>query len=275
MSTQKINHKYHLVAPSALPFLASVALFFLTVGGVMFMHQYRFGSVVMTLGFVLVIGVAVAWWSDVVKEGREDGAHTDIVRKGLSIGMLMFIISEIMFFVAFFWSFFHASIFPAEIMGDSGSWPIKEGVWPPEGTKIIDPWNIPFLNTLILLLSGTSVTWAHYSLIESNQQDLRKALLVTVILGFIFTLLQAYEYYHAELQWKDGVFSSNFYIITGFHGFHVIVGTIFLFVCYLRAKAGHFVKGQGHLGLEFASWYWHFVDVIWLFLFVFIYIWGQ
>jgi cytochrome c oxidase subunit III len=275
MDNHKITHKYHLVSPSPLPFLASIALFVLAVGSVMFMHQYKFGSVVMVLGILLVLGVAIVWWSDVIKEGRNDHAHTSIVRKGLSLGMLMFIVSEIMFFVAFFWSFFHASIFPAEIIADSSSWPIKQGIWPPEGIKFINPWNIPFLNTLILLLSGTSITWAHYSLVENNQKDLSKALLLTVLLGLFFTSLQAYEYYHAELKWKDGIFSSNFYIITGFHGFHVAVGTIFLLVCYLRAESNHFVKGQGHLGIEFASWYWHFVDVIWLFLFVFIYIWGQ
>jgi len=275
MSEHKIDHKYHLVKPSPLPILAAISLFFLTIGSVMFMHQHKFGTIVMSLGFLLVVGVAALWWLDVVKDGRDDHAHTSVVRRGLSFGMLLFIVSEIMFFVVFFWSFFHASIFPAEIMGDSGAWPIKEGVWPPYGTKIVDPWNIPFLNTMILLLSGTTVTWAHYSSVENNQKDLRKALLITVLLGLVFTLLQCYEYYHAELQWKDGIFSSNFYITTGFHGFHVMIGTIFLFVCYLRSRAGHFVRGQGHLGLEFASWYWHFVDVIWLFLFVFVYIWGQ
>ena len=275
MKDSKIGHKYHLVDPSPLPLLASVALFFLALGGVMFMHEYRFGTAVLVLAFVMILAVMYYWWKHVIQEGRVDHAHTDIVRKGLSFGMLLFIVSEMMFFIVFFWSFFHASIFPAEVLDGGSAWPVKPGVWPPEGTKLIDPWNIPFLNTLILLLSGTTVTWAHYSLIENNQKDLKLALAVTVALGVIFTMFQLYEYYHAEFQWKDGIFSSNFYVTTGFHGFHVLIGTLFLFVCFLRARAGHFGSGNGHLGFEFASWYWHFVDVIWLFLFVFVYVWGK
>jgi len=275
MKDSKITHKYHIVDPSPLPLFASIALLFLALGGVMFMHEVRFGTEVMGLGLIAIIAVVGYWWRDVIKEGRIDHAHTDIVRRGLGFGMLLFIVSEIMFFAAFFWSFFHASIFPAEIVDPSSAWPIKQGIWPPEGIKLVDPWNIPFLNTLILLLSGTTVTWAHYSLTENNQEDFKKGLALTIALGVIFTCLQIYEYYHAEFGWKDGIFSSNFYLTTGFHGFHVLIGTIFLFICFLRARSGHFVKGQGHLGFEFAAWYWHFVDVIWLFLFVFVYLWGE
>jgi len=272
-NNHKVGHKFHLVDPSPLPLVTAISLFILAIGAVLFMHEYKLGAPTLLVGAAMVMFSMFTWWRDVIKEGREDRSHTEIVRRGLSFGMLLFIISEIMFFFAFFWSFFDASIFPADIL-DGGVWPEKKGVWPPEGIKTLDPWNIPFLNTLILLLSGTTVTWAHYSLIENKQKDLVKALTITVVLGMIFTSLQAYEYYHAEFKWKDGVFASNFYMATGFHGFHVLVGTIFLFVCLLRARAGHFKKGYGHLGFEFAAWYWHFVDVIWLFLFVSVYVWG-
>lgn len=254
--------------------MASIALLILVIGAVMFMHDYRFGTLVLGVGLSMVLAVMGCWWKTVIKEGRTDHAHSSVVRRGLSLGMLLFIVSEVMFFFAFFWSFFNTSIFPADILGGE-TWPIKKGVWPPEGIKTLDPWNIPFLNTLILLLSGTTVTWAHYSLLSNNQKDLKLALLTTVLLGLLFSLFQGYEYYHAEFHWKDGIFASNFYMVTGFHGFHVLVGTIFLFVCLLRAKEGHFTKGQGHLGFEFAAWYWHFVDVVWLFLFVFVYVWGR
>jgi len=270
----KVGHKYHLVDPSPLPLIASISLFILAIGAVMFMHEYRFGTFVLGIGVAMVLLVMGYWWKTVIKEGRTDHAHSSVVRRGLSLGMLLFIVSEVMFFFAFFWSFFNASIFPGDILGGE-TWPIKKGIWPPEGIKTLDPWDIPFLNTLILLLSGTTVTWAHYALIENNQKDLKNALIITVLLGFLFSLLQGYEYYHATFNWKDGIFASNFYMVTGFHGFHVLVGTIFLFICWLRAKEGHFTKGYGHLGFEFAAWYWHFVDVIWLFLFVFVYVWGR
>lgn len=270
----QVKHKYHLVDPSPLPLMAAVSLLILVIGAVMFMHGYRFGTLVFGVGFSTVLAVMGCWWKTVIKEGRTDHAHTHVVRRGLSLGMLLFIVSEVMFFFVFFWSFFNSSLFPADVLGGE-TWAIKKGVWPPEGIKTLDPWNIPFLNTLILLLSGTTVTWAHYSLIANNQKDLKLALLITVLLGLLFSLFQVYEYYHAEFHWKDGIFASNFYMVTGFHGFHVLVGTIFLFVCLLRAKQGHFTKGHGHLGFEFAAWYWHFVDVVWLFLFVFVYVWGR
>lgn len=272
--TQKtVPHKFHLVDPSPWPAFASLSLFILAIGAVLFFHKYTAGYIILPTGVLMILYTMYVWWRDVIKEGRTDKAHSQFVRKGLSIGMLLFILSELMFFVAFFWSFFNASIDPAGF--SEGPWQITNQFWPPKGIKTIDPWNIPFLNTLILLLSGTTVTWAHYSLINDEQKDLVKALSITVFLGVCFTALQIFEYFHAEFAWRDGIYSSNFYMATGFHGFHVLVGTIFLFVCFLRAKAGHFTKGHGHLGLEFAAWYWHFVDVIWLFLFVFIYVWGS
>lgn len=269
----KVEHQFHLVDPSPWPASMCFALLFLTSGAVMLFHGFFLWPVIFPIGVIGVIAVMFLWWKDVIKEGRTDHAHTAIVRKGLSMGMLLFILTEIMFFFAFFWSFFKASLFPEPIL--DGVWPSAAGVWPPSNIQTIDSWNIPFLNTLILLLSGTTVTWAHYSLLENNRKDMVRGLLFTVLLGILFSGLQIFEYFHATFKFKDGIYPSNFYMATGFHGFHVFVGTVFLAVCLFRARAGHFDKGNGHLGFEFAAWYWHFVDVVWLFLFTFVYVWGS
>jgi cytochrome c oxidase subunit 3 len=221
---------------------------------------------------ISVISIAWIWWRDVVKEGLVDKAHTKVVRQGLRFGMALFILSEVMFFFAFFYSFFHAKIYPAPLL--DGVWALKEGIWPPEGIKAFDPWELPFINTLILLLSGTTVTWAHHAVqSKGRQKEVVLALALTVVLGASFTCLQAFEYHHAAFGFKQGIFAANFYMATGFHGMHVIIGTLFLGVCWFRARKGQF-SPEGHLGLEFAAWYWHFVDVVWLFLFAFVYIWG-
>jgi len=239
----------------------------------MALHAFPHGYVVLVAGFVAVIFCAYNWWSDIIKEGIVEKEHTSAVRHGLRLAMALFILSEIMFFAAFFSSYFKASLAPEGIL--EGLWIVKEGIWPPTGIVTFDPWSIPFMNTLILLLSGCTVTWAHYSMMENNQKETIRALAYTIILGICFTCFQAYEYHHAEFNFTDGIYASNFYMATGFHGAHVIIGTIFLTVCYFRARKGHFVAGNGHLGFEFAAWYWHFVDVVWLFLFVFIYVLGR
>jgi cytochrome c oxidase subunit III len=267
----KPHHQYHLVNPSPWPLVGSFSVFVLAVGAVLLFHKYPLGKIVLPAGFALVLFTMYNWWRDVVKEAKEDKAHTAIVRKGLRLGMSLFILSEVMFFFAFFFSFFHASVMPAGIL--EGVWVAKPGVWPPEGIETFDPWHIPFMNTLILLLSGTTVTWAHHELLHNKQKDLVKALAITVFLGICFSCLQAYEYIHAPFGFKQGVFASNFYMATGFHGVHVLIGTIFLAVCLVRARKGQF-SDEHHLGFEFAAWYWHFVDVVWLFLFVFVYVFG-
>lgn len=269
------DHEFHLVNPSIWPLATSATLFVTVTGGVFAMHKHNFGKAAFAIGLALLIYSAFSWWKDVIKEGKIDHAHTMPVKKGLRFGMLLFILSEIMFFFAFFFSFFHTSIFPVDIFGDNFL-PIKQGMFPPEGTKTLDAWDVPFINTLILLLSGTTVTWAHHALLEGNNKDVVKGLLFTVILGVIFTAFQAYEYHHAlehNFGFADNSYSSNFYMATGFHGFHVLIGTIFLAVCLFRALKGGFNK-KDHLGFEFAAWYWHFVDAVWIFLFVFVYIWG-
>lgn len=273
----KQSHDYHLVDPSPWPLLGSLSALIMFTGAVFFMHDKPLGNVMLPVGLLLVLYTMYVWWRDVVREGLKDGHHTNIVRHGLRFGMALFILSEIMFFFVFFWSFFKSSLDPVLLFEGAHLFDIpesvKEGVWPPEGVVTFNPWDLPFINTLILLLSGTTVTWAHYALLHNDRANLVKALWLTVILGICFTILQAYEYHHAAFGFKDGIYSSNFYMATGFHGVHVIIGTIFLAVCLVRAKKGHF-SPEGHLGFEFAAWYWHFVDVVWLFLFASVYVWG-
>jgi len=254
------KHPYHLVNPSPWPIVGAIAAGLLAAGGVLFMHGH--GPVLMIFGFLAVPATMAVWWRDVIREATFEGYHNAVVQLGLRYGMALFIASEVMFFSAFFWAFFTSSLYPVG------------GVWPPKGIHPFDPFAFPFLNTLILLLSGTTVTWAHHSLLEGNQKGLIQGLTVTVLLGLSFTSVQAYEYSHAAFHFTDGIYPSTFFMATGFHGFHVIVGTIFLAVCLWRARRGDFTPTH-HFGLEAAAWYWHFVDVVWLFLFVCIYWWGM
>lgn len=270
MSAQQ--HDYHLVDPSPIPFLISFALMVLVVGAALTLHEEPSGFYVLGAGFMAVIACCYFWWRDVIKEGLKDKAHTPVVQRGLRVGMALFIISEVMFFFAFFWAFFDASLFPKIPLEEV--WGIGEGVWPPEGIQTFDPWDLPFINTLILLLSGTTVTWAHHALLERKNDDVITALWLTVLLGVSFSALQAYEYSHAAFGLTDGIYATTFYLATGFHGLHVLIGTAFLAVNLVRAHKGTLTP-EGHLGFEFAAWYWHFVDVVWLFLFVAIYWWGS
>ncbi|MBI1275977.1 cytochrome c oxidase subunit 3 [bacterium] len=272
MAHSKPQHDFHLVNPSPWPILMSFAMLSLTLGTALFMHEHKFGEVLMGVGLISILSMMYTWWRDVVRESMVDHAHTPIVRRGLRAGMALFIVSEIMFFFAFFWAFFNASLMPVQPLTDV--WAMAKGVWPPKGVEVLDPWHLPFMNTLILLLSGTTVTWAHHALLHNDRKGLIQGLACTVALGIFFTSVQAYEYHHAVFKFKDGIYSSAFYMATGFHGLHVLIGTIFLLVCLLRARRGHFTPEQ-HLGFEFAAWYWHFVDVVWLFLFMFVYVWGN
>lgn len=255
------HHPYHLVEPSPWPFMGAASGFVLAVGGVMYMHALPMAVLVMLVGLALIVATMFFWWRDVIREAQYQGHHTPVVQIGMRYGMALFICSEVFFFLAFFWAFFDMALYP------------RLGTWPPEGIVTFDPFDLPLMNTLILLLSGTTVTWAHAALLQNNRRELLWGLGFTVALGFIFSLLQAYEYSHAAFGFTDTVYASTFYMATGFHGFHVIVGTIFLAVCWYRAYKGHFTPEQ-HFGFEAAAWYWHFVDVVWLFLFICIYWWG-
>jgi cytochrome c oxidase subunit III len=256
------KHPYHLVDPSPWPLIGAIAGGVMAGGGVLFMHGYDHGTLVLIIGALMVLATMFVWWSDVRREATFEGYHTPVVQIGLRFGMALFIASEVMFFAAFFWAFFTSSLFPVG------------GVWPPKGIHPFNPFEFPFLNTMILLLSGTTVTWAHHSLLEGNQKGLIQGLTVTVLLGLSFTCVQAYEYSHAAFHFTGGIYPSTFFMATGFHGFHVIIGTTFLAVCLWRANRGDFTPTH-HFGLEAAAWYWHFVDVVWLFLFVCIYWWGM
>ena len=252
------NHDYHILEPSPWPFLGAVGSFLLLTGAVLFFHDVT--PWVMVAGLGVVLYTMYVWFADMIREARA-GDHTPVVAIGLRMGFILFVISEVMFFAAWFWSFFKHAIFP------------MDGQWPPAGVETFNPWELPLMNTLILLLSGTTVTWAHHALLENKRKDLIWGLLATVALGAIFTMFQAYEYSHAQFGFSGNIYGANFFMATGFHGFHVLVGTIFLAVCLLRARAGDFTPKQ-HVGFEAAAWYWHFVDVVWLFLFAGIYIWG-
>ena len=268
------NHDYHLVDPSPWPFVGSVSAFVTAIGAVTWMHGGNW--VVMTLGLLGVLYTMFMWWRDVVMEANK-GDHTPVVGIHLRYGMLMFIASEVMFFVAWFWAFFDASLFTGEPIQAARA-AATGGVWPPTGIQVFDPWHLPLVNTLILLTSGTTVTWAHHALLNNDRQGLKWGLIATVALGALFTAVQAYEYGHAAFAFNreagGNIYGSTFFMATGFHGFHVLVGTIFLIVCLFRALAGQFTPKQ-HFGFEAAAWYWHFVDVVWLFLFAAIYIWGS
>ncbi len=268
------HQPYHLVEPSPWPILGAFAAGAAAVGMVFFMH---YGTTwLLVLGLLGVATVMAAWWRDVIKESVEEKAHSPIVKIGLRYGMMLFICSEVMFFVAFFWAFFNAALFPRELVDGNYALYVpglSHGAWPPINIETVDPFNLPFLMTLILLLSGTTVTWAHHALIDGHQKDAEQALGLSVLLGVLFLGVQVYEYSHAHFGFTDGIYPSTFFMATGFHGFHVFVGTAFLAVCWWRTAKGHF-SPESHFGFEAAAWYWHFVDVVWLFLFVAVYWWG-
>ncbi|MEZ5871879.1 MAG: cytochrome c oxidase subunit 3 [Nitratireductor sp.] len=279
----KVNHDYHIIDPSPWPLIGSIGALLMAVGGVGYMRWLRedafaIGGINLATPWIFVIGLVIvlytmfSWWSDTVKESHQ-GHHTRVVSMHLRYGMILFIASEVMFFVAWFWAFFDASLFAGEAQqvartGYTG------GHWPPQGIEVLDPWHLPLFNTIILLLSGTTVTWAHHALLHNERGMLKAMLAITVALGVLFSGVQAYEYAHAPFTFHDSIYGATFFMATGFHGFHVLVGTIFLLVCLFRAMAGHFTP-EKHFGFEAAAWYWHFVDVVWLFLFCAVYVWAS
>lgn len=256
------NHPFHLVDKSPWPVLSAFSTITLVTGLAKWFHTFSINLLI--LGLLSTALIMIQWWRDVTREGTFQGNHTSIVGIGLRWGIILFITSEVLFFLSFFWAFFHRSLAPAIELGS---------LWPPQGIKPFNPFQIPLLNTAILLASGVTVTWAHHALIEGNHSQTSQGLLLTVVLGIYFTSLQALEYFEAPFCIADAVYGSTFFVATGFHGLHVIIGTLFLAVCLLRHNLGHFSLSH-HFGFEAAAWYWHFVDVVWLFLFVSIYWWG-
>ena len=283
MAHGAVKHDYHLVNPSPWPVLMSLGLFLLAVGAVGYMKGMlgipQGNLLAMLPGFLIILYVFVGWWGDTIKESRQ-GDHTPVVQMSLKYGMILFIASEVMFFVAWFWAFFEMTIFHEyrAIGYDTLQYPelAAWSQWPPmqaDGHRVetFDPFHLPLINTLILLLSGTTVTWAHHALQKADYNGAKLGLFITVALGAFFTYLQAVEYSHAHFTFDGSLYGSSFFMATGFHGFHVVVGTIFLAVCLIRLLVGN-MDAKKHLGFEFAAWYWHFVDVVWLFLFAFVYV---
>jgi cytochrome c oxidase subunit III len=278
------NHDYHILAPDVVPLLTMLGALSFTTGMVLFMHDLPGGKFAPWLGGALLLAAMFQWFSKIITEAHS-GDHTPVVQLHQRYGMILFIASEVMFFAGWFWAFFDFSLFPAplevtftdgvqataSLFGQDGEAAARQ--FPAQGLSVLDPFDLPLLNTLILLCSGTTVTWAHHALIHNDREGLKKGLWATIILGVLFTCIQAYEYAHAPFGFGQNTYGSAFYMATGFHGFHVIVGTIMLIVCLVRAYKGHFTPRQ-HFGFEAAAWYWHFVDVVWLFLFVCVYIWG-
>jgi len=259
-----IINPYHLVEIRPWPLTGSLGALFLTTGLAKWFHGGRL--TLAFIGILIIILTIIVWWRDVIREATFQGYHTSVVVRGLKIGIILFIVSEICFFFAFFWAFFHSSLNP-----DS---PVLGGVWPPLGINCLDPWGVPFLNTVVLLSSGVTVTWAHHALVAGLRDETLTALFVTIGLGIYFTFLQLGEYIETSFTIADSVYGATFFVATGFHGLHVIIGTIFLIVAYIRIYKYHFSTTH-HVGFESAIWYWHFVDVVWLFLFASIYWWGR
>nr|AWV83788.1 cytochrome oxidase subunit III [Okanagana rimosa] len=257
------NHPFHLVDCSPWPLAGSIGALTFVSGMVKMFHLYNFNLII--IGLLLLILTMIQWWRDISREGTFQGLHTIIVVKGLSMGMMLFIISEVFFFISFFWGFFHSSLSPAMEIGM---------MWPPIGVKPFNPMQIPLLNTMILLCSGITITWSHHCLMEKNHSECLIGMIITIILGLYFTILQGYEYYESPFCISDSIYGSCFFMATGFHGIHVIIGTTFIFICFLRQMLFHFSSFH-HFGFEAAAWYWHFVDVVWLFLYMSVYWWGS
>nr|QLY90167.1 cytochrome c oxidase subunit 3 [Micropterna lateralis] len=261
MSTHA-NHPFHLVSQSPWPLMGALSTMTFLTGMINWFHMYNIN--LLLLGFTMILITMYQWWRDITREGTLQGCHTLKVTLGLRWGMILFIVSEIFFFIAFFWAFFHNNLNPSIDIGST---------WPPQSINSFNPFQIPLLNTIILLTSGISVTWAHHSILENNFTQTKNSLIITVILGIYFSILQAYEYNEAPFTISDSVYGTSFFMATGFHGLHVLIGTLFLSVSLIRHLNFHF-SSDHHFGLEAAAWYWHFVDIVWLLLYTIMYWWS-
>lgn len=261
MTTQ--NHPFHLVNISPWPLTGALAALFITLGIVQLFNLNN--NLLLNIGLLTIILTIIQWWRDVIRERTFQGNHSIKVSKRIQWGIILFIVSEVFFFISFFWAFFHSSLSPNIDIGIT---------WPPAGIYPFNPLQIPLLNTIILLSSGVSITWAHHALLKNNFSQTLISLLITIILGIYFSALQLFEYIEASFSIADSVYGSTFFMATGFHGLHVIIGTLFILVSFLRHIKLQFSRAH-HFGFEAAAWYWHFVDVVWLFLFISIYWWGN
>lgn len=259
--TTHANHPFHLVNYSPWPIISAINIIIIITGLIIWFHQ--FNPILLFLRLLIIIISSYQWWRDVCRERTFQGLHTQKVTLNIKYGIILFIVSEIFFFISFFWAFFHRNLRPRIELGS---------IWPPTTVIPFNPFQIPLLNTIILLTSGISVTWTHHRILNNNFKQRIQSLLITIILGIYFTLLQAYEYHEAPFTIADSIYGTTFFVATGFHGLHVIIGTTFLFICFLRLKNNHF-SSYHHFGFEAAAWYWHFVDIVWLFLYTFIYWW--
>lgn len=267
MNNKRYNysHTYHLLNSSPWPILTSFSLLIIATGLTLWMHFYQNGQLLVILGVVLTSSCVICWWRDTIRESTFEGNHTYKVQLGLRYGVILFIVSEIMLFVSFLWAFFHSSLSPTFDLGCC---------WPPSGIRIVGFHEIPLLNTMLLLLSGITITWSHHAICIGLRKEFILSLGVTVLLAFLFTLLQTWEYVVSSFNITDSVYGSIFFLLTGLHGVHIIAGSIFLIVCIIRGLRYHFTTTH-HFGFEAAAWYWHFVDVVWLFLFIVVYWWGN
>lgn len=257
------NHQFHLVDPSPWPIIISFIIINYTIFSIIFFNSKKWK--IITIGITIILWIILLWWRDIQRERTFQGNHTFRVSLSIKYGIILFITSEILFFFRFFWRFFHHSLTPNQEIGLQ---------WPPISIERFNPLHIPLINTIILLRSGISVTWTHRSICINNLEETKKRLIITVIIGIYFSILQIYEYIESPFCIRDSIYGSRFFITTGFHGIHVLIGTIFLIHCLLRLNKLHF-RNNHHLGLEIAIWYWHFVDVVWLFLYISIYWWGK
>nr|YP_010165975.1 cytochrome c oxidase subunit III [Stictocephala bisonia]QRV59922.1 cytochrome c oxidase subunit III [Stictocephala bisonia] len=257
------NHPYHIVDNSPWPIIGSIGLMTLTSGMVLLFQESKI--TLMMMGMMITVLTMIQWWRDIIRESTYQGYHTKKVTKSMKLGMMLFILSEVMFFLSFFWAFFHSSLSPSMEIGM---------MWPPMGIKPFNPLSIPMLNTTILLSSGISMTWAHSAIINNNMWQGIKSMILTISLGMYFSILQVMEYFEAPFSMADSVYGSSFFMATGFHGIHVMIGTTFIMIMTMRLMKMHLCN-KHHVGFECSAWYWHFVDVVWLFLYLSIYWWGS
>ena len=258
------HQPFHLANLSPWPLYTSILTFQLLLSFILFFHNYKNATVSIYFSIIILTYVILNWFHNIVVESTYQGNHTKKVQSGIKMGMILFITSEIMFFFSFFWTFFHSSLAPSIWIGS---------IWPPAGIEIISLWHLPFLNTVILLSSGVSLTWSHRALLNKSIYPAISGLLITILWGLAFTFLQYIEYKNTSFSINDSIYGSIFFLLTGFHGFHVILGTMLLIVCLIRLYNYHFLSNQ-HVGYECSIWYWHFVDVVWIFLYILVYCWG-